>query len=175
MARISPYVLRFVLMSMLLPVLLALVGWFYYDDVKAKSFYYRLISSNLMTHLDGGELSWVDDSLSLQLATRDSLITCASFNAKNFNKARFDFHRLDGSTIALDVPFDSLSPYMKRVMRKIPELDLREMHSPEPGHLQFRLGATSWLHYTAMAEDEPQGMGSYKRLDDNWYVLEEAP
>lgn len=175
MARISPYVIRFVLMSILLPVLLALVGWLYYDDVRAKSFYYRLSSSNLMEHLEGADLEWVDNSLTLRLGTRDSVITSDFFSAKHYNRARFDFRHNDGTPIALNVPFDSLSPYMKRVMRKIPELELREMHAPEPGHLQFRLGTNSWLHYTAAESDLPVGTGTYRRMDDHWYVLDEAP
>ncbi len=175
MARLSPYVIRFILMSLLLPVLLALVGWLYFDDVKAKSFYYRLISSNLMTHLDGAEISWNDDSLSVKLNNRDSLVTCAPFSAKNYHKALYDFHHLDGSVIELDVPFKSLSPYMQKVMRKIPELDLREMRSPQPGQLQFQLNETSWLHYTADPDKIPEGGTGLRKMDDHWYVLEESP
>jgi hypothetical protein len=175
MARMSPYVFRFLLLSLLLPTLLALVGWLYYDDVRSKSFYYRLVSSNLAGHLDGGELTWQDETLTLRLATRDSLITCDPFTAKRYHKARYDFHRLNGEPIALGVPFDSLSPYMKRVMRKIPELGLREMRSPAPGQLQFRIGDDSWLYYTNNPETAASLTGKVRKMDPNWYVLDEAP
>ncbi len=172
MARPSPFLLRFFALSLLLPAALAVVGWIYFDDVRAKSFYFRLASSGLMAHLDGGELAWDGDSLRLALATRDTVITSADFSRQRFNQASFDIRTASGEALALGVPFAELAPHTKRVMRKIPELGLREMRSPAPGQLQFRLGRTGWLHWSASAA--PAGVldsPGVRRLDPHWYVV----
>ncbi len=105
MARPSPFLLRFFALSLLLPAALAVVGWIYFDDVRAKSFYFRLASSGLMAHLDGGELAWDGDSLRLALATRDTVITSTDFSRQRFNQASFDIRTASGEALALGVPF----------------------------------------------------------------------
>ncbi len=172
MARPSQFLLRFFALSLLLPIGLAVVGWIYFDEVRAKSFYYRLQEKNLIRHLEGGSLDWTGDALLVRLESRDTVIRSSDFTAKRFNEAHFDFSRASGEAIAEGVPFDSLAPHLKRVMRKIPELGLREMRSPGPGELQFRLGKTSWLHWSASAAPSAvMDTPGVKRLDAHWYMV----
>lgn len=172
MARPSPFLIRFFALSLLLPAALAALGWVYYDEVRAKSFYYRLESNNLIRHLEGGQLDWNGEVLELRLDSRDTVLRSADFGAKTFTQAHFDLNRASGEPIEQAIPFDSLAPHLKRVMRKVPELGLREMRSPAPGQLQFRLGKTSWLHWSASAA--PSGVldtPGVKRLDAHWYMV----
>jgi nitrite reductase/ring-hydroxylating ferredoxin subunit len=117
MARPSPFLIRFFALSFLLPALLAVVGWMYFDEVRAKSFYYRLEANHLVQHLDGGQLDWKGEVLELRLDTRDSILRSTDFSAKQVTGAHFDLYRASGEAIATQLPFDSLAPHLKRVSR----------------------------------------------------------
>ncbi len=166
--RVSPFVFRFLLVSILLPVLLLLVGWLYRDQVKAKSYYYRLQAPELLAYLDGASVDWQAEQLVLDLGARDTVLRCSAFQAKNFNKALYRLESPDGGVYGNDIPFDQLSEPMRMTLRKITELELLRMRSPQPGQLDFLLDEGRWLHYRSdslLVPDSP-----LQALDAYWYV-----
>ncbi len=170
MARISPFILRFLILSLLLPAVLGLVAWLYYDDVRAKSYYYRLNSKEMIGHLEGAQIRWAKDSLILDWSFRDTVVSAYPFSAKKFNKLHYDFRRADGSELSLQVSYDSLPDPVRQVVRKVQELRLSEMSSPSPGIMQFSLAPEQWLIYHSDPEQAPPGRAGARTLDEHWYV-----
>lgn len=149
MARVprpSAFLIRFLAAAVTVPALLAVAFLLYYDQVRAKSFYYRLVDTELMTVLAGGSMHWTGDSLYLGLPRRDTFLFSANFRRRSYMEATFRMEDASGEVLARGLPFDSLSTPLRRWLRKVPELGLREM-IPEGDRLTFRIGRNAWLHY----------------------------
>ena len=166
--RVSPFVFRFLLVSILLPVLLLLVGWLFRDEVKAKSYYYRLQGPELLAYLEGARVDWQGEELVLDLGARDTVLRCSPFEAKSFNKALYSLQSAGGREYAGAIPFEQLPEPMRMTLRKITELKLLQMRSPGEGQLDFMLEEGRWLHYrrdSMLVPDAP-----LQALDAHWYV-----
>jgi hypothetical protein len=166
--RVSPFVFRFLLVSILLPVLLLLVGWLFRDEVRAKSYYYRLQVPELLAYLDGARVDWQGEDLVLDLGARDTVLRCTPFQAKSFNKALYRLESGEGAEYGRDIPFEELPEPMRMTLRKVTELKLLNMRSPEAGQLDFLLEEGRWLHYRRDSLLVPQA--PLQALDAHWYV-----
>jgi hypothetical protein len=166
------FLIRVAIIAITFPLALGIMGWFYYDQIRAKSLYYRLADSGLISTLEGGDLIWSGESLELNLYPLDSLYSSENFNPDKLKQISFSVRNSAGELLVESLSFDALSDQMKRIMRKVPELGLREMRTPEKGHLEFRIGKTSWLHYTTdPTSDQIAEYEGVRMLDEHWYIL----
>lgn len=165
------FLLRFALVALTVPVILGLLAYTFYNDIRTKSLYYRLDGSELLNILDDSDLLWTGDTLELSLPSQNLAVYSSDFKRE---PQLSTYQLVSRGAVQEDVPFDSLPEMARRWLKRLPELGLREMRTPYEGWLAFRIGKEDWLFYSDSGSDLPAAIAnrSKRDFDGHWIAVD---
>ena len=171
MAGSRGFLLRFALVALTVPVILGVLAYTFYNDIRTKSLYYRLDGSELLSILDDSDLLWTGDSLELSLPSQNLEVYSTNFKRE---PQLASYQLVSEGAVQEGIPFDSLPDMTRRWLKRLPELGLREMRTPYEGWLAFRIGKEDWLFYSASGSDLPAEIAnrSKRDFDGHWIAVE---
>lgn len=181
MARVSPFVVKFFIVLLLVLGGIAFGAFKFYGNVLTKGFYYKFSDSELLGKLDGAEMDRAGADVKIAFPEKDSVWHFAYYNKKNPSKSKFTLLDYSGAEIAVDQPFSELPTYLKQLFGRLGETGVRRIRSVD-GTMVFNIADRHRLIHMPQGGVEAlavlpmtENADNVKVLDDHWYAFRLKP